>query len=91
MMTKLKTIQHTKKFIKNFKRYNYLVSAEMVDVLYHLIHRLPVPVRYRNHELQGELAGVWDCHLKFDLLLLYEIDEHSITLYGLGTHSELFG
>lgn len=34
----------------------------------------------------------WECHLKSDLLLIYEKpDTESLRLIRLGSHSELFG
>lgn len=48
--------------------------------------------RYRDHELTGEWVGYRECHLKPDLLLIYQKDgETSLTLARLGSHSELFG
>ena len=36
--------------------------------------------------------GCFECHLKDDLLMIYEIDhtENTLTIVDIGTHSELF-
>ena len=51
-----------------------------------------LPPKYRDHALSGDLAGLRDCHIENDWLLLYYI-EHSVlvlTLSDTGTHSDLF-
>jgi mRNA interferase YafQ len=49
----------------------------------------PLPARYRDHALIG-FDGVRDCHLKPDLILLYDKpDEDTLRLVRLGSHSEL--
>ena len=48
--------------------------------------------KHKNHELKGKLQGIRECHIKPDLLLLYQIDEENKTLFliNIGSHSELF-
>lgn len=48
--------------------------------------------RYQNHPLQGKYTGCLGCHIKSDLLLIYEIDESekTLTVVDIGSHSELF-
>jgi mRNA interferase YafQ len=51
-----------------------------------------LPPKYRDHALSGDLAGLRDCHIESDWLLLYYI-EHDVlvlTLTDTGTHSDLF-
>jgi mRNA interferase YafQ len=46
--------------------------------------------RYRDHPLSGEWAGFRDCHVKPDLLLIYQKpDNETLRLVRLGSHSEL--
>ena len=56
-----------------------------------------MPPEYLDHELSGDLAGIRDCHVGGDFLLLYKIDMASAkSIWGTasflraGTHSELF-
>lgn len=59
---------------------------------YCLIHDLPLPEKHHDHELKGNWVGFRECHVKPDLLLIYEkTDDVVIQLVRLGTHSELFG
>lgn len=49
-------------------------------------------IEYRDHELSGDLAGNRECHIRGDLLLIYNIEENALLhLIDLGSHSELFG
>lgn len=45
-----------------------------------------------NHKLQGKYNGLYECHIRPDVLLIYEKDEKLklITLVALGSHNELF-
>lgn len=51
-----------------------------------------LPPQFRNHPLQGKYIGCFECHLKDDLLMIYEIDytENTLIIVDIGTHSELF-
>lgn len=48
--------------------------------------------KYRDHKLQGDYAGYRECHIRADLLLIYQIRERSLVLVlmDIGTHSYLF-
>ena len=51
-----------------------------------------LPAVYRPHKLSGDYVGCWECHLKGDWLLIWELDDTQLTLLftGTGTHSDLF-
>ena len=53
----------------------------------------PLEPKYQNHFLHGEYAGCFECHIKNDLLLIYELDEvqEVLTIVNIGSHSDLFG
>lgn len=52
----------------------------------------PLPPQYHDHALSGNLAGLRDCHIESDWLLLYTIQDDVLvlTLTRTGTHSDLF-
>jgi mRNA interferase YafQ len=52
-----------------------------------------LPPEYKDHQLSGELKEYRDCHIKGDLILIYQIrgEEFILALADLGSHSELFG
>ena len=51
----------------------------------------PLPPEYRDHALINDLAGLRDCHIESDWILLYAIKEDVLvlTLTNTGTHSDL--
>lgn len=53
----------------------------------------PLPGRFRDHPLRGDMAGYRECHLEPDWLLVYRIrhDGQTLELARTGTHSDLFG
>ena len=65
--------------------------APLEVVLLALRRERPLAAKYRDHALSGEWSGFRECHIKPDLLLIYETDEHTVQLVRLGSHSELFG
>lgn len=55
-----------------------------------LIYDLTMPAKFCNHALSGNKKHLMDCHIKPDLVLLYEYpNDQDLILHRLGTHSEL--
>ena len=52
-----------------------------------------IPPKYKDHARVGDLAGLRDCHIENDWVLLYYIEDDVLvlTLSDTGTHSDLFG
>lgn len=52
-----------------------------------------LPQQYRNHPLQGDMAGREECHIGPDWLLVYRRREDILVLVMLqtGTHADIFG
>jgi mRNA interferase YafQ len=67
--------------------------SKLVIVLDLLANRTPMPTRYRDHPLSGNLGDFRECHIEGDWLLMYRIFEDTLILSasGTGTHSDLFG
>jgi mRNA interferase YafQ len=49
-----------------------------------------LPPKHRIHKLVGNHAGRWECHIEPNWLLIYTLDETTLTLLDTGTHSDLF-
>lgn len=77
---------------KGFKRdINKIgISEPLVEVLYLLANDQALPEKYRDHALSGDLQGFRECHVKPDLLLIYQQVDEVLELVRLGSHSELF-
>ena len=50
-----------------------------------------VPIHRRPHKLSGEYAGLWECHIESDWLLIYDISDEEVVLVRTGSHTDLFG
>jgi mRNA interferase YafQ len=48
--------------------------------------------KHKAHKLSGNYAGYWECHVKPDLLLIWDENEEILLLELIrtGTHSDLF-
>ncbi|TNF65401.1 MAG: type II toxin-antitoxin system YafQ family toxin [Gammaproteobacteria bacterium] len=81
-----------KQFIKSLKKYrsNKPVLIELEKVVRLLVNELPIPKKYKDHELKGNFKGIRELHLKPDDLLLYvKIEGESIILIDIGNYSNL--
>ena len=83
-----------KRFRKNLKK--MLRRGKDISKLEAVVSLLaqgkPLPSKYKDHALTGDLAGLRDCHIENDWLLLYYIEDSVLvlTLTDTGTHSDLF-
>ena len=87
-------ISFTKDYKRDLKRLanqpEILLSAEMIDVMHHLLNSKNLPEKYKDHALSGNWKGFRDCHIKNDLVLIYHVNNEGLTLVRLNTHSEVF-
>lgn len=91
----LYTVKPTKKFQRDLKRVQkrgYDISL-LTEVIKKLVQNEPLPDKYCDHRLSGELKDCRECHIQPDWLLMYEKDETTLYLYSMrtGTHGDLFG
>jgi mRNA interferase YafQ len=85
----MRKLDRTNQFKRDFKKHGELEPG-LIEVLYKLLNGEPLPEKYRDHALTGDLKDVRDCHIRPDLILLYRyIDDEWIQLIRIGTHSEL--
>jgi mRNA interferase YafQ len=86
------SVKTTKKLESDFKR---MVRAGSDPALFWAIVELladetTIPEEFRDHELEGEWAGVRDIHIEADWLLLYQISGRDLILVRTGRHEDLF-
>ena len=90
--TTIWTVRFKRDFKREFKTYGKDLDIMLIDVLAFLIFDALLPAKYQDHKLTGEWGGLRECHLKPDLLLIYEkLDTETLRLARLGSHAELFG
>ncbi|MBQ9258787.1 MAG: type II toxin-antitoxin system YafQ family toxin [Neisseriaceae bacterium] len=67
------------------------LTVEWNEVTNALMNGKAMKEKYCDHELKGKWLGFRECHIKPDLLLIYEPDDKVIQLVRVGSHSELYG
>jgi mRNA interferase YafQ len=91
----MRTIDQTGAFKRDRKReatgqHGATLKDIFAQVLEALIKDEPLAARYRDHALTGNWEGFRDCHLKPDLVLIYQKpDAARLLLVRLGSHAEL--
>ena len=86
------------KFSNKFKNDLKLAKKQNknIDKLFIVIEKLAnqekLDDKYRDHSLIGEYKGLRECHIEPDWLLIYYIENNTLTLVlaRLGSHSDLF-
>jgi mRNA interferase YafQ len=86
---------YTSQFKRDYKRekkglHRATLDVELHAVLSALLKDQNLEPRHRDHALTGEWKDYRDCHIKPDLVLIYQKpDTDSLRLVRLGSHSEL--
>jgi mRNA interferase YafQ len=93
MGSNMHKVVYSKKFLKDFKKYSksgILFKEKLYIVIKILEEKSPLPEKYNDYGLHGKWGGYRECHILFDLLLVYKQYDDYVELITLGTHSELF-
>ncbi|ECL1917634.1 type II toxin-antitoxin system YafQ family toxin [Campylobacter jejuni] len=85
-------IKYSSKFKKHYKKLNIKEQQEARAIIESLANDESLEPKYKDHALKGDFLGFRECHIKPDLLLIYQKQDDEIILYCLdiGSHSELF-
>ncbi len=64
---------------------------KLIEVLALLAEGNPLPAKYKDHQLSGNLSDFRECHIEPDWLLLYQIydDRLIISAAATGSHADL--
>lgn len=91
----MRTIEWTSQFKRDYKRegkgqHRATLDVDLFPVVDTLANDQLLEPRYRDHALTGEWKDYRDCHIKPDLVLIYQKpDNDTMRLVRLGSHSEL--
>ena len=91
----MRRIELTGQFKRDYRReakgqHRAILDAELKPVLQCLSDDKPLEARYRDHALTGEWKDHRDCHIKPDLMLIYQKPiAEVLRLVRIGSHSEL--
>jgi mRNA interferase YafQ len=82
----------TKTFLKEYKKIKFTDKLYTKYVIYvsKLLEERSLPPEALDHPLRGNYAGYREFHISGDLLVIYMIEEDTLKLIRIGTHSELF-
>ena len=93
----MRTIKRSGQFKADFKkakanpRYFTDIDNLLAAAVTLLATDQSLPAQYRDHELAGDWKKHRECHIKPDLLLIYnKPDDATLRLVRLGSHSNLF-
>ena len=93
----MRSVKYTTQFYKDLKREgkspkNRDLPFKLQAIIDLLTEDKELPFNLHDHLLVGEFVGMRELHVKPDLLLIYrKIENESLQLVRLGTHSEIFG
>ena len=83
----------TAQYRRDFKRIvrRGLNTALLKEVIQQLCEQKTLDPKHKDHPLKGSYAGLRECHIQPDWLLIYEIDGDSLilTTTRTGTHDDL--
>ncbi|MDO8633224.1 MAG: type II toxin-antitoxin system YafQ family toxin [Candidatus Wildermuthbacteria bacterium] len=91
-------IVRTKVFERSYKRLKQSgIKKQVIDGLKNIIDTLALgktlASKYRDHKLTGYFSEYRECHVRPNLLLVYQIDRGNLilVLVDIGSHPYLFG
>ena len=81
-----------KAFTKDVKKakLNPTNTAKLFLYISLLLNEEDLPAESRDHNLTGNYQDTREFHISGDLLVVYRIEENTLELLRLGTHSQLF-
>ena len=88
----MRTIEQFKRDYRRESRGRHRASLDgsLVPIVERLANDHPLEARHYDHALSGEWRDHRDCHVKPDLVLIYQKpDAGTLRLIRLGSHSEL--
>lgn len=85
----MKKIEYTKQFKKAYQRLTYKDRLKFERNVKLLIEDFNHP-SLRVHKLSGNLAGFYAFSISFDLRCIFKIDEETIVLINIGSHSFVY-
>jgi mRNA interferase YafQ len=91
----MRTIEWTKSFKRDYKREAKGLRRTILDTELFLVVEVlaldhVLEKRFHDHALTGEWQDFRDCHIRPDLVLIYQKpDKNTLRLVRLGSHSEI--
>ena len=94
----MRSVGQTKKFNRDIRkllhsRYRNIINTELHRIVEKLANDEPLDYSYHDHALMGNWESYRECHLAFDLVMIYKLedDDNILELSRIGSHSEVLG
>jgi mRNA interferase YafQ len=92
----IKRLQPTHRYLRDLKKLMKRDSKQYDMEKLRLVTDMlcagePLPPKYENHPLHGQLSGFWGLHIMPDWVLVYGMDDENVYLQHTGTHSDIYG
>jgi len=82
----------TKTFLKEYRKIKFTDKLYLKYVVYitTLLKEETLPQEAKDHPLKGNYSDYREFHISGDLLLIYRVEDETLKLVRIGSHSELF-
>jgi len=82
----------TKTFLKEYRKIKFTDKLYLKYVVYitTLLKEESLPQEAKEHPLKGNYSDYREFHISGDLLLIYRVEDETLKLVRIGSHSELF-
>jgi mRNA interferase YafQ len=86
------SIRVLKEYKRQYKKLSKIDKELVDDIVKRLAKNEILETRYKDHRLKGEYKDFRECHIKPDLLLVYQKQSDILILIcaSVGSHSDLF-
>lgn len=84
-------IRVSKEYKRNYKKLSEEDKNSVDRVVYKFLEGEKLETKHKDHKLKGNYQGLRECHIKPDLLLIYQKEETHLILpcINVGSHSDL--
>ncbi|MBI4065628.1 type II toxin-antitoxin system YafQ family toxin [Candidatus Kaiserbacteria bacterium] len=90
-MLSVRTAARFRKSLKKISRSGSFDKIRLEKIIDTLSHEEKLDRDCQDHALTADMSGYRECHLEFDLLLIYKVEDNNLVLVNIGSHPELFG
>jgi len=85
-------LERVKSFKKDISKLKFSNQHYAKYILYlgYLLNNKELPPEAKDHDLKGQWSGYREFHISGDLILIYKIQDETLYLLRIGSHSQLF-
>ena len=90
-MLLVRTAARFRKSLKKISRSGSFDKMRLEKIINALSREEKLDRDCQDHALTADMSGYRECHLEFNLLLIYKVEDNNLVLVNIGSHPELFG